>query len=82
MGRVGALAALGIGFVGFGFFYRIFTDVVNTKIAKYILSNEYYNMSSWFWDILPWVVVIIGVICLIGAGASSRNSGGGVVVVE
>lgn len=76
MGRVGSFVAVGIGLIGFGFFYKLEQDIINDSFAKYILSNEYYDMSNWFWEIMPWVVIIVGVFCMVAAGISSR---GGVV---
>lgn len=74
MGLVLPLFGFGIGLVAFGFFYHLFSDVINLMLAVYILNNEYYVFSDFVWDMLPWIVVFGGVVCLILAGVSYRGT--------
>ena len=68
MGIVSGLVIFGLGILSFGFYYRIFTDVINEFIVQYVIHNEYYVMSSAIWGWLPWIFIIVGIIALISAG--------------
>jgi len=81
MGLVAVLFSVGLGLFAGGAYWKIQEDIINTHIQEYILPSVYYNLSDWTWSILPWVLIISGVICLIGAGYASHR-GGGVMISE
>lgn len=68
MSKVVALVALGVGLIGAGFFYQLFDDVINTYITPYIRPSIYNTGEAFLWDMIPWLLVFIGIICLILAG--------------
>ena len=68
MGLVKPLLGLGVGLIGFGFYWALFEDFINRYIAKYILHNEYYTFSDTMWHGLPIICVLVGIASLILAG--------------
>jgi len=74
MGAIGPLIGFGVGFIGFGFFYALFEDILSRHLQFMILSNVYYDASALIWDALPFISIIIGVLCLVGAGIISRGT--------
>ena len=72
----------GLGLVSCGIYYRIYDDVINGYMSQYIFdtSNEYYVGSQLMWDMIPYVIILVGVLMLILGGLSARSqqaSGGG-----
>lgn len=70
MGKVGALFALGLGFFSIGSYWKLQDEVIDRHIAKFILNNEYSRMASLEWDLIPWIVIFVGIVCLVAAGMS------------
>jgi hypothetical protein len=68
-----SLLAFGLGLLGFGFYYKLFEDITTIYFQKYIINNLYFQMSDLVWDMLPYLVIIIGILCLIGAGLIHRG---------
>ena len=82
MSKVTALIAFGVGFIGAGFFYRLFDDVINSYIAPYIRPSIYNTGEAFLWDLIPWMIILLGVFCLIAAGVMGTSSSGGKVSQE
>jgi len=74
MGFVKALVGFGIGIIGFGFYWMLQEDIINRYLAKYILQNEYYELSDLFWHGMPIICVLVGVLALVTAGILRRGS--------
>ena len=74
MGFVKALVGFGVGIIGFGFYWMLFNDVLNNFFAKYVLQNEYYELSNLFWQGMPIVCMLVGVLALVLAGLSRRGT--------
>ena len=73
---VAPLIFFGIGFIGFGFYYRLQSDIINQFIAEYVLQSSYYELSDAIWGWLPWIFIIMGVFFLISAGMAYRSEQG------
>lgn len=74
MGLVGPLFALGIGLIGFGFYFQFFEEIIEEHFGFMILDTKYYALCDLIWHSLPFLAVIIGVFCLIAAGVVHRSS--------
>lgn len=72
MNRIAAFASLGIGLVGFGFFYQLFDQIIIRYISIYVRPSVYNTGEVFLWEILPWFAIIIGAIFIVAAGMSAR----------
>jgi len=69
------LIGFGVGIIGGGVFIRMGQDVFFKYIAKYVYSstNPYYLASDVLWNALPYVLILVGVVCLIMGGLLGRS---------
>jgi len=74
MGLVAPLIGLGIGFIGFGFFYSLIDDILARHLQFMILGSVYYDLCALIWDALPFIALIVGVLCLVSAGILHRGT--------
>ena len=73
------LIGFGLGIIGAGFYWKMYEDSITNFFASYIWnpSDKYYLMSDLVWSALPFVVMFLGIVCLVfGTVASSSNAGG------
>jgi len=68
MGLVSALIGFGIAIIGFGLFFSLIDDILASEFQWMILNNKYYVLCDLIWHSLPFITIILGVLCLIGAG--------------
>jgi len=75
------LLAIGIGLLAGGFYYHLFDDIIIDYFSDYILDtdNIYYRGSQLVWDAIPYVLMLMGLLCFILAGLQARHGpvGGG-----
>lgn len=70
------LIAFGVGLVGTGLFWHLMDDVLDTYIAKYVYNTAdvSYVASDLVWQALPYIILVVGIICLvIGGFARSKK---------
>jgi hypothetical protein len=86
MSKVIPLIGFGVGLMCVGFYWHLYNDVFIMAISPYVLtsytawgvsysSDKYFDFMYMIWRLLPWVCVIVGVLLLIAAGASSSGDG-------
>ena len=68
MGVVKTLIGLGIGVLGFGFYWMLQDNIIDTYLSKYVISHAYNDLSFLMWDGMPVIVILVGVFCLVLAG--------------
>ena len=68
MGLVSALIGFGVAIIGFGLFFSLIDDIIASEFQWMILNNKYYVLCDLIWHSLPFIAIILGVLCLIGAG--------------
>jgi uncharacterized membrane protein len=68
------LIGFGIGFLAGGLYWALYQDVITRYFAKYVLSttDKYYLASNLIWNAIPYLIIFLGVVCLIMSGLS-RN---------
>jgi len=77
MGKVRILLSVGAGLVISGFIYSFIDEVlVRYIIPDYVYNptGPYYLGSALLWDMIPYVLIIVGVMCLITAPLAARSS--------
>ena len=76
MGSVVLLFGFGIGFIFGGAVWKLFDDIINSYISRYVFNatDPYYVASDLIWDVLPFIIIGIGVICLIIGALSGRTT--------
>lgn len=74
MNLVAPLIGFGLLFLAGGFFWKLIDDVIDLHFLDFIQYNKYYTFSQLEWDMIPWILMIMGVLCLIGAGISYGQS--------
>lgn len=64
------IIGIGIGLIAGGFYYHLFDDILIDFFASYVYdtSNVYYIGSQFIWDAIPWVMILVGLLCFILAG--------------
>jgi len=55
-----------------GFYWHIWDDST-TYIQPYVINDEYYTLIRFVWDIIPLLILFVGVVWLISEGASGRR---------
>ena len=75
MGAVAILFGVGIIFIGGGFFWRLFDDIITTYFSVYIYdpTDIYFLGSQLVWDAIPYLLLFIGVLIMIMAGLVYRS---------
>lgn len=76
MGMVGALFGFGLALIAGGLFWSIIDDIIASHFTVYIsnTSDPYYLVCDLIWHSLPFLIIIVGILCLIVAGAISRGT--------
>ena len=64
--------SVGIGLLAGGIYWHLWDDA-SEYLDKFIVAGAYYDMVQLIWDMIPVIMVVLGVICLIMAGRSSRQ---------
>jgi len=77
--NVKPLIGFGLGIIAAGFMWRFYNDAITSFFSTYIIDSgdKYYLASNLFWNALPFIVIFLGVICLIFGSMSSISSSGG-----
>ena len=78
MSTVKAIIGFLLLIIGGGWYYVIYDDVFSRYIDQYIVdsSSPYWLGSNLMWNIVPFVLMLGGVVMLILAGLSRHESGG------
>jgi hypothetical protein len=73
---VKALIGFGIGLIGFGFYWKLYEDVITDFFLGYVrdFTDKYYLASDLIWKALPFFIVFLGVVCLIFGGKSAVDN--------
>ena len=74
MSKVIPLIAFGMTFV-LGGAYWVLWDDSQSYLDSILIEDEYYELISFGWRMIPAVIIMVGVMCLIAAGVSSRREG-------
>lgn len=81
MSLVKPLIGFGLAIFAAGLLWKMYDDVINELIIGFVsnTSDKYYLMSDVLWNSLPFVVMFVGIICLVLGGVShaSNSSEGG-----
>ena len=81
---VGTLIGIGTALLAFGFYYHLLDDILVGFFCKYVYNSNdpYYLGSALLWDMWPYLIILLSIVCFITAGIQYRRStsgGGGVV---
>jgi len=76
MAAVKPLIGFGLAIIGAGFMWKLYEDTINSFIGKYILdiNDKYFLMSDLVWNALPFLIIFLGIVCLIYGGVSGTSS--------
>lgn len=73
------LVGFGLAIFVSGLLFHMYNDVVVEFFNKYIIdfSDDYYLFSNLIWDAIPFIIIFIGIACLIfgSIGYSTTNRG-------
>jgi hypothetical protein len=72
------LIGFGLGIIGAGLFWKMYEDTITSFFSKYIVSasDKYFLASDLIWNALPFVVMFLGIICLIFGTVAGNTIGG------
>ena len=72
------LIAIGVGLLATGLFWHLFNDVLIMYIAPYVydVSDVSYVASDLVWQAIPYIIFIVGIICLVIGGLSRSKTKG------
>lgn len=70
------LFGFGVGLIGGGLWWHLIEDIILTYIAKYVYNSNdpYYLASDLIWHSIPFILMFVGIICLILGGLLGRSS--------
>jgi len=85
LNKVIPLLSFGIGLLCLGLYWHLYNDVLTIYIAPFVLHDytafgvhythdKYHDFMQMIWSILPWILMMIGIVLLIAAGVSSSGS--------
>lgn len=74
MSKAMGFLAFGIALISGGLFWILCEDIFDRYIFQYVRVTEYYYATDIAWHIIPFIIVIVGVICLIASGVSARRT--------
>ena len=72
MNKVIPLIAFGLAFIVGGLYWSLWNDNFDS-LDSIIIEDEYYELASFFWRIIPAAIIFVGIMCLISAGVSNRR---------
>ena len=69
------LIGFGIGILSGGLYWALYDDVITRYFSRYILNtaNEYYLASNLIWNAIPYLIIFLGIVCLIVGGLYKSN---------
>ena len=74
------LIGFGIGILLAGLLWKMYEDAITSFFSTYItdLTDEYYLLSDLLWNALPFILIFLGIVCLIFGSMIGNNivSGG------
>ena len=74
MSKIAALALFGLGLMGTGMFWMVFDrGLISELIAKYWVDTAYLQLMYRGWNVLPIIVLFIGILAVIFAGIGSKS---------
>ena len=70
------LFSIGIGLLAGGFYYHLYDDILTDFFTPYIYNtaDPYYLGANLLWDMWPYVLILMGIVCFILAGIKYRSS--------
>jgi hypothetical protein len=70
MGAVAKIVAFGVGLFAGGLFWKLGEDILTSYFVQYIYNttDPYYLASNLIWQMIPYALIFVGVLCLILAG--------------
>lgn len=76
---VRSLIGFGLGIFLVGIIFHFYNDVITDFFSSYILdsSDTYYLAENLVWNSIPFIVMFLGVVCIIFGGIGSRSIEGG-----
>lgn len=74
MSKAGPLIAFGIGLFVCGGYWAVW-EGSREYISFLVINDAYYQLMSLVWDLIPAILMGIGILCLIVAGITSRSRG-------
>lgn len=76
MGKVGVLAAFGVLFFSAGVYWKMCEDAFTLYMAKYVYdtADPSWLASDMLWHAWPYVIMAIGILCLVSSGLISRGN--------
>ena len=79
MSKFIVLVSVGLGLIVGGLYFHLWDDAANEYLDDYMRDNPRNDSVQLLWDIIPVVLLLVGVICLIMGG---KSRGAGVEVSE
>jgi len=74
-GKIVALILFGLTLISSGMLYMVFNmGLIQDLIGKYWVDSSYMQLMFRGWNVIPILIIIIGILCLIMAGMGSRGS--------
>ena len=72
MGKLGPIIMIVFGVFMTGIYWRLWDESI-VYLEPYIIEDAYYNLIRLGWDMIPVVVLIVGIIWLIKQGTGSTR---------
>ena len=75
MGKVMPILMIIFGLFVSGFYWHIWNDSI-VYIEDYIIVDEYYTLIRFIWDILPIIILFVGIVWLVAQGVGGSKEAG------
>ena len=71
--KIALLFGFGIFLVGTGLYWRLLDDIIESYIKPFALRNDYWYASDLVWHAIPFILIIVGIFCLIVGALAARQ---------
>lgn len=72
MSKVLALLSFGIGLFAAGLYWMLFDSILQQYFASYMLRSTYFRFANMEWNIIPVIIMLIGIMSMIFAALIGR----------
>ena len=73
MNRIIPLIGFGLGLITVGGFWSLYNDTLS-YFDFLVMNDPYYEFMALIWKVMPLIFILIGIMCLIGAGVSATKT--------
>ena len=72
MGKVGPIIVFGVAIIICGIYWSMW-EGSREYLNDYVVNDPYYALAYFLWDMIPIILILMGIMALVSAGLTSRR---------